>query len=730
MAERDYIINARINTGNSAKDLQDVNKAAQGVAQTTEKGAKSSDDYAKRLDDIKKQAQQGGQSIRDMSKIIQQYQSIAVEAGASSPIGRQAIEEAAVLRDRIDEVRLATSRLADDGANVRAALQLGTGVVQGYQGVLGVTTLLGVENENLIETLTKLQAAQGVVNSLQAVQQALAKESVLVLKAQALGTGALSAAQAAYAAIVGTSTGAMKAFRIALISTGIGAIVVAIGMLIANFEKLKDVVLDVIKFAFMPYIKILQYIGILESDEEKERKQRHTAELQRRKEAAQAAQKETDAKIAALRKERDALDRTDKLKIRLLKAEGASKEEIFEAEQKLRRATIERSRAEGALLVQKNKLLLAEFNLKKELGELTTEEANRINALIEANNAGIRADNELRQQLADDIRVEDARFKTEQAEKEKAQQERLSNIRKQARDKEKAQREKEAEEERKRQQKIADEQAKERADLLAELSRLEDEYLTSQLDKQQQEINAVYDKYNAILEAAREAGEDTALLEEAQLNALNEIRMKYAQIEQEEKDRLAQEDKDRLKEQQEAELEYLNFRLDASRSTFDTLTSLANTFAGQTERGQKRAFNAQKALSISQGLISTYQASIDAYKSQLALGTPEAPIRAKIAAATAAAAGLANVANIAKQQFNPQGGSSASGASPATGGEVGLANPQQQIQLFGQANEGSDIFAQDATAQATNITVTAQVVETDMTSTQNEVEGIQQLATL
>lgn len=46
--------------------------------------------------------------------------------------------------------------------------------------------------------------------------------------------------------VVGTATGAMKAFRIALVSTGIGAIVVGLGLLIANFDKVKKVVLNLV----------------------------------------------------------------------------------------------------------------------------------------------------------------------------------------------------------------------------------------------------------------------------------------------------------------------------------------------------------------------------------------------------------------------------------------------------------------------------------------------------
>ncbi len=61
---------------------------------------------------------------------------------------------------------------------------------------------------------------------------------VVAEKAANLQTKIASGLQAAYTAIVGTSTGALKAFRIALISTGIGAAVVAIGALIANWDKL------------------------------------------------------------------------------------------------------------------------------------------------------------------------------------------------------------------------------------------------------------------------------------------------------------------------------------------------------------------------------------------------------------------------------------------------------------------------------------------------------------
>lgn len=66
----------------------------------------------------------------------------------------------------------------------------------------------------------------------------LQKESGVMLLANDLKLKALAAAQAIYSTAVGTSTGALKLFRVALLSTGIGAIVVGIGLLIANWDKL------------------------------------------------------------------------------------------------------------------------------------------------------------------------------------------------------------------------------------------------------------------------------------------------------------------------------------------------------------------------------------------------------------------------------------------------------------------------------------------------------------
>jgi len=63
--------------------------------------------------------------------------------------------------------------------------------------------------------------------------------------------------------------------------------------------------------------------------------------------------------------------------------------------------------------------------------------------------------------------------------------------------------------------------------VLMEIQALENEFLQSRLEAQTQEENAVREKYFRLIELAKEFGEETELLEEAQQTALQEIRDRY-----------------------------------------------------------------------------------------------------------------------------------------------------------------------------------------------------------
>jgi len=127
-----------------------------------------------------------------------------------------------------------------------------------------------------------------------------------------------------------------------------------------------------------------------------------------------------------------------------------------------------------------------------------------------------------------------------------------------------------------------------------------------------------------------------------------------------------------LEQEQKAEEQRANLRVDAMRTSLSIISDLAGAFAGDSERQQRKAFQIQKGVSIATATIDTYLAAQGAYRSQMAITTPDAPVRAAVAAGIAIAQGLARVAIISKQQFQggggTSGGSGSGGSVPSAGG--------------------------------------------------------------
>jgi len=99
--------------------------------------------------------------------------------------------------------------------------------------------LFGTESEDLQKSLLKVQAAIAVANGVQQVASLITEQS-------AIKTAVLTTAQTAYSLAVGTSTGALKIFRLALAATGVGALVIGLVALYENFDKVKQFALNAI----------------------------------------------------------------------------------------------------------------------------------------------------------------------------------------------------------------------------------------------------------------------------------------------------------------------------------------------------------------------------------------------------------------------------------------------------------------------------------------------------
>ena len=121
----------------------------------------------------------------------------------------------------------------------------------------------------------------------------------------------------------------------------------------------------------------------------------------------------------------------------------------------------------------------------------------------------------------------------------------------------------------------------------------------------------------------------------------------------------------------------------------------------------KKGSVASKALAISSTTISTWDAAQQAYRSQMALKTPEAPVRAQIAWASAVAKGMLNVKNIIAEK-KPGGGSS--------GGGGGMP-PVQPADFNIIGSTGTNQLA-DAIGGTTQQPIKAYVVSGEVTSAQ------------
>ena len=134
------------------------------------------------------------------------------------------------LTDAMGDASQAISVMASDTFPLDSMLQGVQSITAGFQVAEGAMALFGVENEDLQKTLVKLNALMAITSGLQELQNSLQKTSALSL-------GFNVVMQKAYTLAVGESTGAMKLFRLALISTGIGAFVVLLGVAVSAFMK-------------------------------------------------------------------------------------------------------------------------------------------------------------------------------------------------------------------------------------------------------------------------------------------------------------------------------------------------------------------------------------------------------------------------------------------------------------------------------------------------------------
>ena len=193
---------------------------------------------------VKVDASDVGKSVGSLKQQLREAQAevtaLSDKFGATSKEAINAAKKAAELKDRIGDAKALTDAFNPD-QKFKALSSSLAGVAGGFAALQGAVGLFGNKAEAVEKTLLKVQSAMALSQGLEAVGN-----SVDAFK----NLGAV---------VKNSVSKAFGTLRSAIISTGIGALVVGVGLLIANFETVKKVVLN-----FIPGLgKLADFVGNL-----------------------------------------------------------------------------------------------------------------------------------------------------------------------------------------------------------------------------------------------------------------------------------------------------------------------------------------------------------------------------------------------------------------------------------------------------------------------------------
>ena len=628
--------------------------------------------------------------------------SLSDKFGATSREAAEAAKRAADLKDRIGDAKSLTDAFNPDAKFNALSSSIG-GVLNGFQAYEGAMGLIGVQNEDLQKTLLKVQSAmafsqgvQGLLESKDSFIQlgAVVKSTtlytaaynfvmgisnketatnVLVTEADTTAKVGLTGATGVLSTVTGGATTAMKLFRVALIATGIGAIIVLVGLLIANFDKVTAVVtklsgyvikaydyfdnlgtgIKVLVGIFFPFIgvvygaiKALEYFNVIDTKNERDMSARHVANIKRIDKELAKREEAKKARKKAYDEETGNIDR----QIKLLEAQGKSTEALEKLQLKRsltnQRELIKEARLNLQILRATNIGGVNDQMIEETLTAIAQMKQGILNTETDIKIARINNANEAKEK----IQETDKEIDLTKDEAYIAEQKRLADLNKAELDS----------------LKVIEDAKKANADML--------------LTEQELAIQKENEAYQIKLDNAIKFGQDTEALEIEHLNNLNNINL-TAQEKQYANDKEAKEKQIALdKETAEKKLEIekiLNEQkatiqqqgLDVALQGIGVIKSIFEKSKGV----QKAAVIAESAIGIAKMIISNKLANIGA------LATPQAIATSGAAAAPVIALNnistgfgiAANVAATAKALSALGGGSAPSGSLGGDGGGGG-----------------------------------------------------------
>lgn len=265
MADSVIAASLTLDAGQAQKSMQDFkNEIKQAekdyeilkntVGETNAATLKAAENVSK----LKEQFSLASESVKGFKTKVREAEEnlikIQQKFGATSKEALAAARGVAEMRDQMQEAK-EVSDLFDPGAKFKVFGNVLRTVAGGFSAVTGTMAVFGAESEEVEKQLLKVQGALAITEGVNTIVdsakdfdrlKAMIMQTTVVQKVFAASTTTAGAVTKALGVSTNTASTGFKLLRGAIIATGIGALVVAIGYLINNFDDVKKVIEKVI----------------------------------------------------------------------------------------------------------------------------------------------------------------------------------------------------------------------------------------------------------------------------------------------------------------------------------------------------------------------------------------------------------------------------------------------------------------------------------------------------
>lgn len=199
--------------------------------------------------------QQATTSVKDLRQQLKTLKDQMLSAEEGTKEYNDALQKAADIQHTLKEqMEQVNASAMDFGQITKNVVNTVGGMVAGFQAAKATMNLFGVENENVIKSLEKMQNLMAITQAIPGIEEGIKSfnrlsdrilavvnrltEKTVAEEVDTVATEANTTAMEANATATNVATTATNKWKKALVSTGLGAILIALGYLVTHFEEI------------------------------------------------------------------------------------------------------------------------------------------------------------------------------------------------------------------------------------------------------------------------------------------------------------------------------------------------------------------------------------------------------------------------------------------------------------------------------------------------------------